>query len=179
MKNRAIVKRYTALSALSGRALPSKAAVNKVATLLRGRFSVPHETIELARKMVIRQHPLPEGWEGERQPAAVQEARALAIDALMEESQPVKKIPDHLRLTPDDMPRALKGDEKREEPNDRGVASIIDLLGSLYVPGTEIEEDAALEESEKGAVEPDDDMGSADEARKLLEATVGDTGAEE
>jgi hypothetical protein len=134
MRNQDIRDRFVALTALSQRVLPSRTATNKVATLLATRFKEPWDEIERQRKHILFiDHPLPADYEGENDdlPAALREARQVAVDTLMAESTPVRRVPDRLRLTADDMPKALKGENG--EVNAEGLASIRVMLGSLYV----------------------------------------------
>lgn len=131
MKNKVIRNRFAALSLLSDRVLPTEIAVNKVSVLLRTRFHDAYEATEIGRKSILRDHPLPEGWDKEQLPAAIAEARQMAVDRLMERGQPIKKIPDTLRLTSADMPRVLKTKEDGER-NVAGLAGIKVALGGLY-----------------------------------------------
>lgn len=148
MKNQTIRDRYAALTILAQRVLPSPKGINKVATLIATRFQRPYEATEIARKNVIAEHPVPEGWDKDHLPTAVAEARQQAMDALMAESTPVKKIPDHMRLGSEDLPKALKRDGG--ESNVEGLAQIIVMLGSLYRPDASDEDtdDASGEEEE-------------------------------
>lgn len=135
MKNQLIRNRYTALVALSQRVLPSPSAVNKVATLLVTRFEAPYRATETARKGVLARHPVPDSWDKPGLPEAVAQARQAEMDRLMEESTPVRAIPDALRLTMADLPRRLE--REGGEKNVEGLAEIRVLLGSLYVPSAE------------------------------------------
>jgi hypothetical protein len=151
MKNQAIRDKYAALTILSQRALPSKTAINKVATLLT-RFQPPYEVTETARKIALNSFPLPDGFEGVGEheiPLAIREARTTAVEALMEESQSVKKIPTAMRLTSADMPKVLK----REKGEDNAVmlAQIRRMLGTLYLPAV----DEVIADNEEGE-EPDE-----------------------
>lgn len=150
MKNQLIRDRYAALTVLSQRVLPSATAIHKVSALLGTRFKLPYDATEVARKTIIADHPTPEGWEKESLPPTIAEARQRAIDALMEEATPVRKIPDTLRLTSADLPKVLK--REGGESNTEGLAQIVVLLGTLYVPSSD---ERALNAAAEGE-EPDE-----------------------
>lgn len=150
MKNQTIRNRYAGLVMLSQRVLPTK-GINKVATLIATRFQRPYDATELARKNIIAQYPLPDGWDKDHLPPAVAEARQKAMDALMEESTPVKKVPDHLRLRSSDLPHVLR--REGGESNVEGLAEILVFLGSLYVPD---ESDAAEDAADTGGEEEEE-----------------------
>lgn len=164
MKNRLIRERYAALTVMAQRALPSATAVNKVTALITTRFRDPYCSTEDARKVILRDdYPLPDGFDGERLPVWIAEARQQAVDDLMEQSTPVRRVPDRLRLGPEDMPKALKGEEGWR--NAESVADIIVNLGSLYVPGTD---EKALREDVGDDLEPDE-LSAAATADPMLE----------
>lgn len=150
MKNQTIRDRYAALSALAQRVLPTTLALNKVSALLATRFHRPYHATEVARKQAIADHPTPEGWEHTHLPPAVADARQRAIDELMAQATPVKAIPDRMRLTETDLPRALR--REGGDANVQGLAEIIVMLGSLYVPSAE---ERALDEA-TDVEEPDE-----------------------
>jgi hypothetical protein len=163
MKNRLIRERYSALTVLSQRVLPSKTAINKVTALIATRFQQPYQATEAGRKKVIEDHPTPPEWDKDHLPPAIAEARQSAIDLFLEERTPVRKIPDTLRLTDADLPRALK--RENGDANVEGLAQIIVMLGSLYVPGAD---ELALragvdgeEPDEPAPALPDDDFAPA------------------
>lgn len=164
MKNQTIRERYQALNALAQRVLPSATAITKVSALLDTRFRAPYEATETARKMVIAQYPLPADYEGENVPMAIAEQRQLAIDAMLEQSTPVKKIPDRLRLTSADLPKVLK--REGGEGNAESLAQIIVMLGSLYVrSGEEVfQDDSQGEEPDELAPAPIDAFAPAADA---------------
>jgi hypothetical protein len=141
MKNALIRERATALAQMADRVLPSKTSVNKVATLLATRFKAALQDLEAQRlALVVQAHPF--DGDGEL-PPAIKEARELAFAALMEQSTPVRKVPDSLRLTADDMPRALASDES----NGAGVAALRVMLGTLYVTSNE---EKSIDEATEG-----------------------------
>lgn len=130
MKNQSIRDKYSALSMLASRTLPSPTAINKVTYLLT-KFQKAFDATETARKKVIANCPLPEGHEGDRLPVAIAEARQAAMDRQMELHTPVGKVADTMRLTADDMPKVLKGDEGWR--NAEALPAIKRMLGGLYV----------------------------------------------
>lgn len=134
MKNQTIRDRYAALVMLSGRTLPSPSAVNKVTALI-ARFKAAFMATEEARNKLIAEMPVPEGWDKDTLPQSIAEARQKEMDAYMKESQPIPAIPDRMRLTEADLPRVLK--REGGEDNVAGIANIISMLGSLYVPSAE------------------------------------------
>ena len=151
MKNQTIRDRYAALTVLSQRTLPTK-AMNKVAVLLRTRFQAPFEATEELRKQVLRQHPVPEGWDKPTLPEDVAQRRQDAMDEAMALSTPVRKVPDTLRLTGADMPQPLKADDGA---NVAGLAQIKVMLGSLY--DWSAEERELLDGGTGDELEPDDE----------------------
>jgi hypothetical protein len=160
MKNQVIRERYAALTMLGGRILPSPTAINKVTTLLR-RFKSPYEATEAGRKSVIETVPLPDGWDKDTLPLEVAEQRQKAMDEYMEQDQPVKKIPEQLRLTMADMPKVLKRDGG--ESNVEGIAGIIVALGPLFVRS---EEEKKLDVATEGFEE--DEEAPAEEVEEVI-----------
>jgi len=154
MRNQVIRDRFAALTVLSQRALPSSTAQNKVDSLL-ARYEIPYNVTEKRKKLVIATSPVPETWDRDTLPMPIAEARQAAMDAMLEESQPVKKIPEHLRLTAADMPIALKGEKGAD--NVAGNAQIKRLLGSLYKPTTPEELQFAAPDEKDAGEETDDD----------------------
>jgi hypothetical protein len=152
MKNRIIRERFGALTALSQRSLPSSTAISKTTALLTSRFKPANEVIDRRIKDVYAEFPLPDGDEATALPIALAEKRQRAIDAILDESQPIRKIPDHMRLTAADMPKALTGTDGWK--NNDELASIRVLLGSLYAWGA----DEKLADNEQGE-ELDGDAG--------------------
>jgi hypothetical protein len=151
VKNQLIRDRYAALSVLAQRTLPSPTAINKVSTLLATRFAPAFEMTEKKRKLVISMNRLPEGHDGDRLPIAIAEQRQAEVDAMLEDSTPVKLVPDRLRLTEADLPRVLKGEDGWK--NAEGLASIRVMLGSLYVRS---DEEKKLDDASSEAQEPDE-----------------------
>lgn len=166
MKNKIIRTRFGALSVLSSRVLPTESAVNKVAVLLRTRFHDAYEATEIGRKNIIRDHPLPEGWDKETLPAEIAERRQAAVDRLMEKGQPIKKVADTLRLCATDMPKVLKTKEDGEK-NVEGLASIKVALGGLYKwSDDELKLDETTDELEEDGEPEEDSDRSADGAEE-------------
>lgn len=166
MRNQSIRDKYAALSALAQRALPGTNAISRIDSLLK-RFEIPYNATEKAKKKIIADHPVPETWEREGLPLPIAEVRQLEMDAMLEESQNIKKIPEHMRLTDADMPIALK----RESGSDNiiGLAQIKRMLGSLYKPTTEEEKKfvtAAAEADKSDELEPDEYTEPSTDPRK-------------
>lgn len=157
MKNRVIRDRYAALTILSQRTLPSSSAINKVTSLLTSRFKPGNDVIERRIRDMYAAHPMPEDDASSVLPIALAETRSRAIEGVLDESQPIRKIPDHMRLTAADMPKALQGADGWKNQDE--LASIRVLLGSLYLWGP----DEKLADSETGE-EPDEAPDSPDEA---------------
>lgn len=136
MRNSIIRTRYAGLTLLTQRVLPSPTAVNKVSTLLATRFGPAYDATERSRKQILFvNHPLPPGYDEQIVPMGIAEQRQAAVDELMQQSTPVRKIADPLRLTAADMPRVLS--RENGEDNAFGVAEIRVLLGSLYLRTSE------------------------------------------
>jgi hypothetical protein len=137
MKNQAIRDKYAALTVMSQRILPSASAINKVSTLITTRFEQPYQSTERSRKQALESIPVPPGFEGDESdmPLTIREARTKAVEELLQQSQPIRKIPELLRLTAADMPKPLKRDGG--EDNAAGVAMIRVMLGSLYKRGAD------------------------------------------
>lgn len=150
MKNQLIRERYAALTVISGRTLPSLTSINKVEVLLSTRFIAGYEATERLRKKIMRDRQIPPDMEGERLPIGIAEARQAAMDDMLEESTPIKKVPERLRLTADDLPKILKGDDGWK--NAEGIAGIRVALGSLYVRS----DDAKALDDATAELEPDE-----------------------
>lgn len=163
MRNQLIRDRYAALTILGQRHLPSTPAVNKV-TMLLSRFEPAYLATERARKKIIADHKLPDDHDGAALPLALNETRTRAIDALMDEGQPIRLIPERMRLTFDDLPRSMKGDDGWK--NAEGVAHLANALGSLYVRSTEqlaLDTPSAELEPDETAPSPPTDPMAAEE----------------
>lgn len=154
MKNRIIRERFAALTVLSQRTLPSSSAYNKVTALLTSRFKPGNEAIDRRIRDVYAQHPVADE-NATTLPIALAEARSRAIQAVFDESQSIKKIPDHMRLTAADMPMPLKGDDGWKNADEK--ASIRVMLGSLYAWG----DDERIADNEAGEEGDDVTMGEA------------------
>jgi hypothetical protein len=150
VKIRYIRERHAGLALMQGRALPSPTAENKVSFLLADRFQRQYEVSEQRRKKLITiDHPCPE----DELPVAIAEARDKAWEAILDEDLPIKKIPEHMRLTKEDMPKAMKGEEGWK--NGAGIAEIRRLLGPLYKKtGDEVTEGADTTELEPDELPP-------------------------
>jgi hypothetical protein len=131
--NREIVRIYSALTALSQRRLMGPDNEKKVVRLLRRHFNEAHEEIQERKKINIRNLPVPSDWDGESLPIAVAEARSDAWERLMDETQDIPTVPEHLYLTDADMPKPIKGESG--DQNQFSVAEIKNLLGFLYPVG--------------------------------------------
>lgn len=151
MKNRLITERYAALAELSKRTLASTTAINKVETLLR-RYKTAYDAIQRAINDVIEANPAPETWTRDDLPAALAETRKWAVEAILDDTTPIAKVPDFLRLTDADVPKILKKDGG--EDNVRGLSGIKVSLGGLYIPTTDEEKKFAGAVSE--GEEPDE-----------------------
>jgi hypothetical protein len=142
MKNRIIRDRFAALTVLSQRTLPSSTAINKVTQLLTSRFKPANEVID--RRIRESWADFPAADDADKLSIKVAEARSAAVEAILDESQPIKKIPEHMRLTAADMPKPLKGDDGWKNADE--LANIRVMLGSLYKLGS----DEQLEDNEQG-----------------------------
>lgn len=159
MKIRLIVDRTDALQAIAARALPSATAENKVSFLLQERFQRQYKVVQ-NRKMadVITAFPAPEGVSENALPSNLAESRQIAWEKILDEELPIKKIPEHMRLTSADMPKVLKGDDGWK--NGVGIAALRRMLGSLYKPtGAEVIEDKEVgDEPDEIELTPADPM---------------------
>lgn len=154
MKIDVIRKRYAGLLGLAGRALPSGSSESKVHFLLSDRFEKPYLASEKRRKAIIAELPAPEGTTTLTE--SLSEARQQAVDQLMDEDIPIRKIPDHMRLRASDLPKPLKGETGWK--NAEGLAEIRSLLGSLYIrEGEDIVKDVpeGFEDDEASVNAPD------------------------
>ncbi len=121
--NKVIRAKHAALSILSGRTLPTLASDLKVAALLKGYYKTPYEVTEAAREKLVKE--IPEDWKSDQFP------KALALrwqTEVMEGEQDIPAVPDRLKLTEDDLPKALKSNDA----NSQGVADIIVALDDLF-----------------------------------------------
>ena len=125
--NKTILMQHAALLALSVRTLPTLASDLKVVALLRRYYQPLNEVIEGARDALRKR--LPDGWLSDALPPDL----AQEWTAFLAQTQDIPEIPDSLRLTVEDLPKALKtglGDANRQ-----GVADIVFALGDLFVDG--------------------------------------------
>ena len=123
--NKTILVQCAALLTLSVRTLPTLTSDLKVVALLRRYYQSPSAVIEGARDALRKR--LPEGWLSDALPPDL----AQEWTAFLAQTQDLPEIPDTLRLTADDLPKALKtgiGDANRQ-----GVADLIVALGDLFV----------------------------------------------
>lgn len=117
------------LVALSQRRLDTRETMKKILALFR-RIERFVKDVEKLQRAIFEEHPIPEGWEGESLPVAVNEARTLALASFHAETIEIKRIPDHLRITDADLPKLMKGEEG--DRNRRGETFIAYQLGWLY-----------------------------------------------
>lgn len=143
IENREIARIYAGLRELSGRRLDGPNPVKKVRALL-ARFRGPAQFIEDEKEKIIREHPAPEGWDGEKLPIAINEERAALINDLMRETQDIREIPKAWYLCGADMPKPIKGE--LGDQNQFGVADIQHNLGFLFDCGDEEEMDGTRAE---------------------------------
>src|SRR3990167_10912497 len=123
--NKTILVQHAALLVLSGRTLPTLASDLKVVALLKRYYRTPVSIIEGVRESLKKR--LPEGWTSNEFPSDL----AAEWLAFLDQTQDLPEIPDTLRLTADDLPKALKtglGDANRQ-----GVADLVVALGDLFV----------------------------------------------
>lgn len=165
MKIRKIVDHASALQTMAARALPSSTAENKVSFLLQERFQRPNDVVQ-KRKMedVIKAFPAPEGVSENALPSNLAESRQIAWEKILDEDLPIRRIPEHMRLTSADLPKILKGDDGWK--NGVGLAALRKMLGSLYkLTGAEIIEDKEVgEEPDELELTPADPMAEHTEA---------------
>jgi hypothetical protein len=137
---------YGALDALSARALPNEASEDKVFTLLRRHYEDAHQIFMKRRNKAIEAHPVPKGHDDAEMPAAVRQARELAIQRLLDSTHDIPEVPASLILKPADMPRRdIKGEAG--QLNKMSLAQIKHRLGFLYPLADE--RPAATEDNEE------------------------------
>lgn len=130
LTNRTLERIHAALAALSQRRLSGAQSEKKVVILLRRYFAPAHQIYEELRNAAIRRHPAPEDSDELTLPFAINEARGIAIEDLLNDTQDIPAIPEHLYLTDADMPKPLKGE--LGDANQTGVADIKAKLDFLY-----------------------------------------------
>ena len=130
--NRVIRTKYSVLTILSGRTLPSLASDLKAASLLKNYYRTPYEVTEAAREKLVKE--LPAGWDSPQFPADLAARwQAEVLDA----TQDIPVVPDRLKLTKDDLPqppKLKKGEDESERSlaNRQGVADLVVALGDLF-----------------------------------------------
>jgi hypothetical protein len=129
---------FNALMTLSQRRLATGQSEKKIATLLRRYFDVPYQVFEQQKKMVMMRNSLSPDSEDRGIPASIGELRQMGLHALLQDTQDIPDVPDHLLLTEVDMPKPLKGEAG--DANQAGVANIKFQLGFLYQLDEEDEE---------------------------------------
>lgn len=122
--NRAILTQYSGLTLLSGRTLPTLPSDLKVVALVKRYYKTPVDVIEGVREALKKR--LPDGWTANEFPPDLTREWQTFLDG----TQEMPEIPDNLKLTKDDMPKALK--TGLGEANRQGVADLILALGNLY-----------------------------------------------
>ena len=131
LTNKTILMQHAALLALSVRTLPTLASDLKVVALLRRYYQTPSAAIEGARDALRKR--LPDGWLSDALPPDL----AAEWAAFLAQTQDIPEIPDNLRLTVEDLPKAIKtglGDASRQ-----GVADLVIALGGLFADATTAE----------------------------------------
>ncbi len=119
MKRRQIRIAYNALVALSRKALPTEAADERVARLLR-QLQMAAEDIEQVRASIIKQYPAPENDVGAQ---AINERREMAFVDYLNTDDTSMLSPPPLVLTSADLPSTERA----------GLASLIADLGPFYI----------------------------------------------
>jgi hypothetical protein len=131
LSNRVIERCWAALTALSQRRLMGPENEKKVLVLLRRHFEPAHRIVEeLKNNMIIRDHPAPEDSDDADIPATLKEKRAIAMEAILDTTQDIMTVPDHLILTDADMPKPIKGE--MGDANRTAVTEIKHKLEFLY-----------------------------------------------
>jgi hypothetical protein len=159
VKNRTVRNHYQALAMLAQRVLPSEGAINKVSVLLATRYEAAWQATEIGRKKIVTDIPVPDGWSSENLPEGVAAARQTSMDKFLEESTPIRKIPDRLRLTKADLPKVLQ--RKDGEDNVAGLAQIKVLLGTLYMKSDDEIDNTPANEFEPDELPVKDDFAPA------------------
>lgn len=121
---------FNALMVLSQRRLSDAKSEKKVATLLRRYFDMPYQVFEQQKKMVMLRNSLSPDSEDRSIPATINELRQIGLHALLQDTQDILVIPEHLLLVDSDMPKPMKGEAG--DANQSGVANIKFNLGFLY-----------------------------------------------
>jgi hypothetical protein len=130
VRNLEIDRIFLALMTLSQRRLSDAKSEKKIATLLRRYFDVPYQVFEQQKKMVMMRNSLSPDSEDRSIPASINELRQMGLHALLQDTQDIPDVPEHLLLTDVDMPKPIKGEAG--DANQSGVALIKFQLGFLY-----------------------------------------------
>ncbi len=135
-----LVEQYRALNDLASHRLPDGPAEKLVRLLVQQHYLEGYELYEELRKLVIQNHPVPDGWEDDRTiPIVIAERRQTLVNALERDTFDIKTVPESRLLGPEHMPvNNIKGELGHQ--NRLGVASIKIRLGSLYVEDDDTEE---------------------------------------
>lgn len=130
LTNREVRSAHAALTALSGRVLPTLSVDLKVATLIRTHFHAPYAATEAALAALVRDLPAPP--DAAQLPIGISEAREerFRTEILDVECATEFDIPDNLLIAEADLPKALSG--KDGDANRAGIAALIVALGPLY-----------------------------------------------
>ena len=129
-----IDRNYAALTTLSQRRLVdgTNGPEKKIRTLLRRHYEEAHQIFKDLHHLIIKNHPVPDGWEDDQTiPIVIAERRQRLFEDLKRDTFDIPTVPEHLHLTSDDMPVAsIKGELGHQ--NRFGVTDIKIKLGSLY-----------------------------------------------
>lgn len=118
---------FNALRTLGARTLPNLKADLKIAALQRTRFRPIVLDMDEAQNKLVREIPLPEDVEAQNIPPSISEARGNRFNVeVLETEVEIKEIPVSLKITSDDLPKALKTGNAEE--NRQGVANILGVL---------------------------------------------------
>lgn len=128
-----IDRNFSALTVLSQRRLDDKTkSEKKVRLIIQRHYAEGHKLFKDLHHLIIKNHPLPEGWEDDETiPIVIAERRQHLFEDLKRDTFDIPTVPEHLLLTPDDMPvTSIKGELGHQ--NRFGVADIKVKLGALY-----------------------------------------------
>ena len=128
--NKVIRAKYSALTILSGRTLPTLNADLKISGLLKTRYATAFQVTEAGREKLVK--AIPDGWTSDQFPPDL--ARRWQTE-VMDGTQEVQDVPDSLKLTRDDLPKPVLKDgaeTERSAANRQGIADLIVALGDLF-----------------------------------------------